>query len=188
MMGDVLPDLPTPTPFLFVSRRSGRAGLQARRAFHHVHRRCRQARPGQAAYREGLRWGPDGEDCEIPLLQQRSRAPSALASTIARLETNARSLLFSTVLSFGVNPLFVVAFFLCLLTIVLYVACQTVALKYRTCRLFILVPALSSIMCNRCRVTSTSTPSCRPEASAAGPRRRRASSLTSSGMPSLTRR
>lgn len=96
MIGNVFPDLPTPTPYLFVSRLSGRARLQARRAFHHVHRRCRQARPGQAAYREGLRGGPDGEDCEIPLLQRRSRAPSALGSMVARLETNSRSLLFST--------------------------------------------------------------------------------------------
>lgn len=44
---------------------SGRAGLQARGALHHVHRRRGQARSGQAADREGLHGGPfqhqDGE-------------------------------------------------------------------------------------------------------------------------------
>lgn len=46
---------------------AGRARLQARGALHHVHRRCGQARPGQAAHREGLHGGPVQQDRESPL-------------------------------------------------------------------------------------------------------------------------
>ena len=43
---------------------SGRARVQAGGAFHHVHRRRRQARPGQAAHRQGLHGGPVQQDGE----------------------------------------------------------------------------------------------------------------------------
>lgn len=43
---------------------SGRPRVQARGALHHVHRRRRQARPGQAAHRQGLHGGPVQQDGE----------------------------------------------------------------------------------------------------------------------------
>lgn len=43
---------------------SGRARVQAGGALHHVHRRRRQARPRQAAHRQGLHGGPVQQDGE----------------------------------------------------------------------------------------------------------------------------